>query len=104
MPFCLEGLRGLLLSFSFEGTRGKGKVEPPTYLPLQPAQPPLPYNALLLLPSPSVSVSVSSPRRLKEAGLALLLKTRTVARPPCSWDGKWTFLDTWWNEEVGECD
>ena len=49
-----------------------------------------------------MSVSVSSPSRLKEAGLADLLKTRIVARPPSSWEGKWTFLDTWWWKEGEE--
>ena len=90
--FCLEGLSGLFLSAFPARTRGKGKVEPPTYFPGQPFPP--------LLASPSVSVSVSSPRRLKEAGLADLLKIRMVARPPSSWEGKWTFLDTW--GKVGE--
>lgn len=54
---------------------------------------PLTYFPLVVELSPSVSVSVSSPRRLREAGLADLLKRRMVARPPSSWDGKWTFLD-----------
>lgn len=89
--FCLEGLSGLFFS-AVAGTRGKGKVEPPTYFPLHPCQPA--YSDVELA-SPSVSVSVSSPSRLKEAGLADLLKRQTVARPP-SWEGKWTFLGTWW--------
>ena len=81
-------------------------MEPPTYFPLQPAaQPPPGYRPLLaaLLPSPSVSVSVSSPRRLREAGLAERLNKRMVARPPSSCDGKWTFLGVWcWSGDEGE--
>lgn len=57
-------------------------MEPPTYFPLHPPA---------VLPSESVSVSVSSPRRLRDAGRAELLNTRTVARPPSSRDGKWTW-------------
>lgn len=48
--------------------------------------------------SPSVSVSVSSPGgRERLAGLAERLKMRTVARPPSSLLGKWTFLWTGWS-------
>jgi hypothetical protein len=44
-------------------------------------------------PSPSVSVSVSSPSGFERAaGLAERLNSRTVASPPSSCDGKCTFL------------
>jgi hypothetical protein len=52
----------------------------------------LPYDSR----SVSVSVSVSSPPvtrdKRREAGLALRLNSRIVSSPPCSFDGKWTFL------------
>ena len=69
------------------GKRGKGK----------------PTVARALEDSDSVSVSVSSAgtggERDREAGLAERLNKRIVSKPPCSFEGKWTFFGMEWGEE-----
>jgi hypothetical protein len=73
----LLGPRALLLPPAADQRRGNG------YPPFAPA--------------PSVSVSVSVSSREREAGFAEREKRRTVSRPPCSFEGKCTFL---WVEGV----
>jgi len=63
----------------------------PLLQPLLPTDPQLP-SAVTDEDSPSVSVSVSSPNRERDAGFAFRLNKRTVASPPSSCEGKWTFF------------